>query len=335
LTNGFVGVSVYNNSTLLTTNTGVPIASGTNPLYDAKVQFGLNTPEMTGLFGLSRENERFFHSSNGSNNTTAGGGLYLLLADGTLRQWNGNSASTSPIVANLGAAGISAYTNPTLLFSATLPIINPAVTVTPSAPSNSGGSITITPVPAFDRSVVVTASITDGLSQKISQTFTYTVAETAPVLPAISTNPSAVHGQSPAVIALGVTDADDSISSLSYTTTSSQYRNDLKVQFGLNTAEINGLYNYSALHGFPAAQEKFLASSNNSNPSAGNLFLITPDGNLRQWNNSSALTSPIVANVGLAVYLNPDLIYNASPAAPARPSMSTGAHYMTCASSSV
>src|SRR5262249_14431290 len=74
-----VTTSVYTNPALLSTNNGTPVASGTNPLWDAMVQYGLNTPEVTGLFGITGENERYFHSSNGSNNTPSGGGYYLLV----------------------------------------------------------------------------------------------------------------------------------------------------------------------------------------------------------------------------------------------------------------
>jgi subtilisin-like proprotein convertase family protein len=329
-----VSTSVYANPALLYTNNGTPVVSGTNPLYDAMVQYGLNTPEMTGLFGLTGENERFFHSSNGSNNTPSGGGLYLLLGDGTLRQWNGAFASSSPVVANLGAAGISAYANPALLYNAMLPVVTGVTASTsndpkppfPPPPAGSG-SVTITPLPAFERSVIVTVKATDGLLQSVSQSFTYTVHNTAPTLTSISGPPSVIHGQSPGPITLNVGDAEDPIAALSYkiTVVNQDPLYDLKVKYGLDTPDIPGLFNHSG------GQEKFLHSSNGSNNTVagGGLYLLTPDGNLRAWDGSSWSTSPIVPDPapGTAAYANPALIYNATQPVPTTAEVNRGQLY--------
>src|ERR1017187_6739498 len=53
------------------------------------------------------------------------------------------------------------------------------------------------------------------------------------------------------------------------------------------------------------ANEKWMYDRN------GNWFAITPDGNIRKWNNVSFATSPVIATVSPLVYDNPNLLFNA------------------------
>ena len=104
--------SVWYNPLLLTNNTGTPIVtSGTNPLYDLSVQFGL-TQSAFG-FNFHGDNEWYFLSNNGSN--AVNGGYYVLKANDMLYAWGGSLAA-SMLVADLTPDG-NVYANPTLLSS--------------------------------------------------------------------------------------------------------------------------------------------------------------------------------------------------------------------------
>ena len=110
--------SVWYNPSLLTNNTGAPIVtSGTNPLYDLKIQLGLVTPVIAADYNEHGDDEKYLQSNNGSN--PAGGGFYVLMPDDKLYAWNGSIAADQ-LVANLNPYG-NVYANPALLTNAVLP----------------------------------------------------------------------------------------------------------------------------------------------------------------------------------------------------------------------
>ena len=176
--------AVYNNPLFSRAHTGAPLVSGTNPLYNLKVEFGLTSPAVG--FNLRGANEWYLHSSNGSN--AANGGYYMLLPNDTLVAWNGTAYANGNLVADLSADG-NVYANPSLLTSATLPT---SVGVTASV---SGGLLTLTPAAGFDRSMQVTVMANDGTHTAL-QTFTFTVNDTAPSIPAVPAQ-TASHSATP------------------------------------------------------------------------------------------------------------------------------------------
>ncbi len=78
------------------------------------------------------------------------------------------------------------------------------------------------------------------------------------------------------------------------------------------TCEPTFTYYFNA-HG---AQEKYLASVNNSNPAGGNFYVLLPNGNLYAWTGNSlntSLANPPVASLPTFYYDNPGFLLNATP----------------------
>ena len=147
-----VAPSVYANPALLTGNTGSPIVtSGTNPLYNLKIQYGLANPVIPADFNARQSNEQYLLSTNGSN--PSGGGYFVLMPDNKLYAWQGSLAANQ-LVADFNVAPYAAlgnvYANPTLLTSAVLPT---AVGVTAATTTASGGILTLTAAAGFDRAL--------------------------------------------------------------------------------------------------------------------------------------------------------------------------------------
>jgi hypothetical protein len=301
---GTPGVDVYANPSLLTTAQPTFIGDSINNL---KVQFGLDTAENANLSFLGG---KFLHSSNGSNNSVAGGGLYVLSPDGNLRQWNGVSVLSSPVV---GTPGVAVYANPALLYAST-----GRVAAVGGAVDNTG-NLTLTPNVAFVGNTRVLVTAFDG-ALSATQGFLFTATDTAPTASPSPTTFSA--GTNPTGGTANLNSFDAESDTLQYSTpvvSGYDALYDLKVKYGLNTPELTGLFSHSG------HQEKFLQSSNESNaaiPSHGGLYVIvfnpgTSNYELREWNGSDALAGNFVANVGQSVYNNPSLLFNATqPAAP-------------------
>ena len=98
-----------------------------DPLFDLKTQYGLDTAEATQYRNFGGQNLRWLHSSNQSN--LKGAGWFVLTIDGRLHAWDGGmlldtTLATTP-VARLGSTPFSShgnfYDNPALLTSATIP----------------------------------------------------------------------------------------------------------------------------------------------------------------------------------------------------------------------
>ena len=112
-------------------------------------------------------------------------------------------------------------------------------------------------------------------------------------------NPDVVtHGQI-STIQLHASDPDGD--PLTFTTKWHDPLVDLQTQYGLNTPDVEGYFN------FRGQNEKYLHSSNGSNAAGGGWYLLMPDGNLRAWNGSIAASNS-VAIVPVTVYDNPVLL---------------------------
>jgi hypothetical protein len=323
----YATVDVYANPALMTSNTGTPLVTVDNPLYDLKVKYGLNTAAQ--YFNYRGANEWYLRSNNGSNPN--GGGWYLLLPNNTLVAWN-NSISNYTLVADLASYG-SVYATPTLLTSAK-PVTAVGVTASISPnpipfSSQPGGTLTITPTAGFERSVNVTVNVTDGfVATPVTQSFTYKVTNTAPIMSAIADRPITHNNATDSFNVSGnVSDPGDA-STRVYGVEVSGYGSSYPLdqvagQYGLNTAN-----QYTDYRG---QGETYFLSSNNSNAGNGGWYVLTSDSKLYAWAGSmSASTtggtsSPyFVADFMTAFYgmqnvsATPSLLYNArKPSAPA------------------
>ncbi len=291
-----VGAAVYNNPALLTSNTGVPIVSVDNPLYDLKIQLGLVTPVVA--FNARGGNEKYLLSSNGSNG--AFGGYYELLPNDTLVAYSGSPFAGGTLVANLSAYG-NVYANPSLLYAAEP---TTAVGVTTSV---LGNLLTLTPTAGFDRSVTATVTASDD-GTPVSQSFTFTVSDTAPTAPPVNPQ-STSHSDFVTPFTLSATGS--AAATLTYSSTVAGYNPlyDIKTEFGLTQADITPAFNARG------GGEKYFQSTNGSNFIHGGYYLLLPTGILYAWDGVSLLTTAVpanqVADPGTAAYANTSLLYGA------------------------
>ncbi len=296
--------SVYDNPLLLTSTTGVPLVSGTNPLVNLQTEFGLVTPELTSRFNQLGGNEKWLHSSNGSN--AANGGWYLLLPNDTLVAWGGTSFATGNLAANLSTYS-NVYANPSLLTAAVLPT---SVGVTASVNPAGGGSLTLTPAPGFDRSVQVTVTANDSLLST-SQAFTFTVTDTAPSVSPVAAQ-STAHDAALPTFNLGATDAEHDPLTYTSSVAGDNTLYDLKLQYGLTNADIAAAFNARG------GGEKYFQSTNGSNAAHGGYYVLMPTGNLYAWDGVSISTTTAQTAVAdlnaYGVYADTALLYNAQPA---------------------
>jgi cyclophilin family peptidyl-prolyl cis-trans isomerase len=300
--------SVYDNPALLTSTTGQPLVSGTNPLFNLKMEFGLFTPEDTAAFNQFGGNERWLQSSNGSN--AANGGWYMLLPNDTLVAWNGTTSASGNLAANLSPYG-NVYANSALLTAAALPT---SIGLTASVNPASGGSLTLTPAPGFDRSVQITVTVSDG-AQATSQTFTFTVNDTAPSVPAVNTQ-TVAHNAADPTFGLNAGSSVPLTYAINVTGDNTLYN--LKLQYGLSTADIAA--NFNSRHD----GEKYFLSSNGSNTAGSGLYVLMPPSNPTYGNELfayvpdasndllSTLAGAPVANLSAyGVFANTALLYRA------------------------
>ena len=291
--------SVWYNPLLLTNNTGAPIVtSGTNPLYDLSVQFGLTQPAFG--FNFHGENEEYFLSNNGSN--AANGGYYVLMPNDMLYAWEG-SLGADTLVADLTSDG-NVYANPALLSSAVLPT---AIGVTASI---SGGDVIVTPATGFDRAVNVIVTIYDGLLAT-AQSFIYTVNDTAPTMSAEGPITVPHNGTIPS-FNLGANGNGSLTYSISVGGDSPIY--ETKLKYGLNQPAFG--FDFNKQH------EWYFLSTNGSNSANGGYYVLTSNDMLYAWtgNITSTITAPAVPVFDFTpygnVYQTPALLSSAFPAIP-------------------
>jgi ELWxxDGT repeat protein len=302
-----VAPSVYQNPSLLTANLGAPIVtSGTNPLYNLKIQLGLVNPVTAASFNSLGDDEQHLQSSNGSNR--AGQGAYLLLPNNELYAWGGSLAA-SQLVANFNAAPYSTnvYANPALLTGAVLPT---AVGVAYSTTANAGGTLTLTPAPGFDRSVAVTVTATDS-THSHSQALTFTVADVIPSIAPLANLPVNQGAAVPAVpLVVNDPDPDSTLRTFSVAVSGYNPLYDLQAQLGLTKSDIAA--DFDARH----QNEKYFLSTNGSNPAGFGYFVLMPTDELFAYvpdaQNDLMLTlaNPPASNFTQAPYSPTENVYN-------------------------
>lgn len=316
-------VDVWSNTALLTSNTGTPLVTVDNPLTELKRIHGLDTP--AAYFNSRHANEWYIHSSNGSN--AAAGGWYILLPNNTLIAWDGSSFANGTLVADLTPYG-NVYGNPALLTDA-MPGNAVGVTANITSPITvfPGGQLTLTPATEFERTAIVTVSVSDGIAAPVTSIFNYTVSNSAPTLGTITDrsiphkDPSDDFNVSSLVNDPG--DATQKVYSVEFLGISaSDPIWDVKSTYGLDTAD--------QFFNSRGANEKYFHSSNNSNPGNGGWYVLMPDNRLYAWNGVSigsmtagGVNSPFfVADFLTAAYFNTNvyattaLLYNAAKVQP-------------------
>ncbi len=308
--------SVYYNPSLLTSNTGTPRAtSGTNPLYDLKIELGLLNPASG--YNNRGDDEWYLQSTNRSN--PAGGGYFVLMPNNMLYAWDGTSLANLQLVANFNSTFYSdaqVYANPALLTGATLPYTTTAVT----ASVTSAGVLTITPQIGFDRSVQVTVNTSNG-----PQVYTFSVVDAPPTVPAVSPV-SIEHDQTASSFNLNANTIQSQ--PLSYAPAVGGYSPlySLEVEYGLTQPPIASDYNVRG------ENEQYFISTNDSNfaNSHDGYYILMPTDKLYAWNGvslASTIAQTPVADFtaapystildGGSVYNNPALLDEAPfPAVP-------------------
>src|SRR5262249_25438694 len=81
---------------------------------------------------------------------------------------------------------------------------------------------------------------------------------------------------------------------------------DLKMAYGLTTSDLPGFFNRYR------GQERWLQSSNGSNPAGSGYYLILPNNTLVAWDGTTNATGTVVAHLDPRVYNTPALLYDAN-----------------------
>ena len=275
---------------------------GYNPLYDLKLQYGLNSD--AAYFNYYGQNEWYFQSGNGSN--PDGGGWYVLMPTGLLYAWDGISLPTTVLQSqfdDLSSQGV--YANPALLFDAVQP--------TPSVFVNRG--------PLYDLRVQFGLNSAAGYFNDRGQNEWYFQSGNGSnpngggwyvLMPSgmlyawNSDGLAATIAQIPAadLRALGVY-ADPRLLSNAQPVIVNDALFNVKSQYGLNTADI--AFNYRG------ASERYFQSSNGSNPAGNGWFVLMPSGLLYAWNLGGLVTTitqqPVADLSATGAYAKTALLY--------------------------
>ncbi len=160
---GDVGALVYTNPTLLT-NAPAPYNQAA---YAAEQTLDLQAPPGASnyYFDSRGSQEKYLVSGNGSN--AANGGYYVLMPNGNLYAWVGNSLNASLAGTPAAALPTSYYQNPVELTAATAPGALMGVTA-----SISGNTLTVSDPGAYVGTVVISLVVSDGV---LTNTLTFQV----------------------------------------------------------------------------------------------------------------------------------------------------------------
>ncbi|MEZ6140843.1 MAG: hypothetical protein R3B84_09750 [Zavarzinella sp.] len=311
--------AVYDNPAILTSTTGAPLVSGVNPLFDLKVKLGLTNPLTS--FNFAGANEKYLTSTNNSNAGPGRFNYFVLLPNNTLVKFNGVSAVTSPVVADFTALGLgNVYADPSLLTNATLPLLPGLTAVATNNPGpGPGGSLSITPAAAFDRTVSVKVTANDGTTT-VQQTFTFSVENTVPVL-----SPIMAQSQFTLVdsidVPLTVTDPNPDAALRTFDVKVEGYNPlfDLKNELGIT----NPQYEFN----FFGQNERWFQSTNGSNVAGSGRYVLTMDNELYAFDGVSFATTignsaNMVADFSAGPFNNPTVYRNPAQLFDAKPPVS-------------
>jgi hypothetical protein len=218
----------------------------------------------------------------------AGGAQYFILPSGAFSRWDGSNTASGALVATLPVAD---YNDPSLLYNAQPGAGDVTLTLT-------GNQLTIAPIQGYVGTLVVTASVSDGVFT-VSQTFDVAIQtnNTPPTLAAI---PDQIMSANPATLTLTLAGSDPDGDALTYSASVDSLEYHLRVQFGL-------YYGGSLWYNWGGKNEKWVYGA------GGAQYFILPSGAFYRWDGSNTASGTLVANLPVADYNDPGLLYNARP----------------------
>ncbi len=308
-----LGKAVYANPSELTLAAPAYNASA----YDAEQSLDLQGPGDPNFFFNSRGyQEKYLVSDNGSN--AAGAGYYILLPNGNLYAWVGDSMAASLANAPVATVPFAFYQNPNFLINAAAPGALQLVSQSPSSIQTtdvtaaiSDNTLTVTDTADYLGSVTVYLTVTDGFLTT-TQSFNVTFADVDP--PTLTVNPSNVSESSNTAVTTTLTpSAGTNYTGLQIAGYSAMFN----VEQQLDLMAPPGATNYFV--NARGSGEKYLVSGNGSNSSGSGYYVLFPNGNLFAYApdaNSDLLNTEAGApiSLGTAVYNDPTELANAAPA---------------------
>jgi len=287
---------------------GLPLTYGATALtqlYWLKSTYGFYEDAGGYYTDYRGQQEEYLRAKVSFDNYNTGGidPWYYILPNGSLYEFTPPYTNPNLVGALVAQLGTAVYNNPSLLWNAS----NVAAPVTLGI---AGSQLTITPNAGFTGVFYVTASDTDGYAIA-SQTFQVTViASNAPPTLAPIASQTVTAGQSLTVTLQGT---DPNGLPLTYGATALTQLYWLNSTYGFYE-DAGGYYT-----NYRGQMEEYLrgkVSANGYSNGGGDFwYYILPDGDLYEFTppyTTTALTGALVADVGVAVYDDPSLLWNAS-----------------------
>lgn len=208
-----------------------------------------------------------------------GNGLYYFInPNGNLLQWLGGSPANNRLI---GFVGTDVYNNPAILF-------DPDALSSIATLSINGQTLTIDAADNYVGTFTVVATASDGMGST-SRSFTVTVTNAAPQLPAIA--PVVADGPTPVILA--GTDAD--LDPLTY----SAVIRHVGYEIG---RQLNIVLEQTERFNIFGVREKWVRGN-------GLYYFINPNGNLLQWLGGSPANNRLIGFVGTDVYNDPSILF--------------------------
>ncbi len=253
--------------------------------------------------------EKYLRAEISANNYGRAYGIpwYYVLPNGDLYEFTPDYSRSSLVGVLLTNVGVAVYNDPSLLWNAQ----NVAVPVSLTISSNN---LTIVPNVGYGGIFYVVASVNDNQGNLAYQSFAVTVQTNPPPTLAPISNQS--MGRSPATLNVTLSGSDVAGNPLTYSAITETQNYWLRAAYGIYE-DAGGYYlNYRG------QQEKYLRgkiSANNYYNSGGGDFwyYVLPNGGLYEFTppyTNASLAGNLVTNVGMTVYNDPSLLWNAQNA---------------------
>jgi hypothetical protein len=241
--------------------------------YHLRAQLGLSYGGSL-YYNWGGKNEKWVFGS--------GGAQYFILPGGAFYRWDGSSRASGTWIADLPVAD---YNDPSLLYNAQAGQGQAKVSL-------SGATLTITPNAGFVGVLYITASVSDGYLSA-SQAFQLAVIAT-PTLAPIPDQEMGVNQS----LTLTLQGSDPAGLPLTYSAIVDTLEHHLRVQLGL-------YYSGSLYYNWGGKQEKWVSGA------GGAQYFILPTGSFYRWDGSDTASGTWIANLPVADYNDPSLLYDA------------------------